>query len=309
MKINFEELYNSLEQEKYNTQKLIKLDNCVLRVYYGLNPNGKLRLSFISKCQTGRVAQTKAIAVVQGTSNDHDNWTCFDLMDTSAKQVFYALCNDLIKIISCCKTEQEAITSMLNRFYAWKKMFKGQSQLSEEKIKGLFGEMYYLLEYMIPKYGVHQAICSWSGIDGLSKDFSINDNWYEIKTISANRSAVKISSITQLSSETEGELCVVKVEKMYQEFSNGKSSLKELFDCIMDNIEDNELVEVFVSKLSNFGYDMSDTMNQHKYRVDNVASYLVKEDFPRIMEGEIKYSEITNVTYELQLPAIEKFKI
>ena len=59
-------------------------------------------------------------------------------------------------------------------------------------IQGLFGEMYFLKNYMIPKFGINSAIFSWSGPEQTSKDFSLENNWFEIKTISAKSSLVKI---------------------------------------------------------------------------------------------------------------------
>ncbi len=48
----------------------------------------------------------------------------------------------------------------------------------------------------------------------MHKDFPYGDSWYEVKTIHRGIPAVKISSIEQLESSTDGELVVFFLEKM-----------------------------------------------------------------------------------------------
>ena len=62
--------------------------------------------------------------------------------------------------------------------------------------------------------GLENALKSWSGQELTHKDFSYGDSWYEVKTIHRGIPAVKISSIEQLESSTDGELVVFFLEKM-----------------------------------------------------------------------------------------------
>lgn len=98
-------------------------------------------------------------------------------------------------------------------------------ELSEEKEQGIYGELYFLYKYMIPKYGVEKSILSWAGPHKFNKDFSIDETWYEIKTSSVNANTIEIRSINQLDSDVDGFLTVVKVEKMSMEYRGELSSI------------------------------------------------------------------------------------
>ena len=65
----------------------------------------------------------------------------------------------------------------------------------------------------------------------------------------------------------------------------------------------------FHSSLMNFlTIDVNDNENNERFRIDSISIYEVGEDFPRILEDDIKYQEIRNVSYEIVLSAIEKFR-
>lgn len=123
-------------------------------------------------------------------------------------------------------------------------MFKKEteSNYSHEVLQGLFGELYFIKHYMLDKYDAKTAIQAWSGAEKRSKDFSVNTEWFEIKTIGANENKVEISSLAQLSSENIGHLVIIRVEAMSDEFNNGESCIGDLLKSIMGQIND-ETVE------------------------------------------------------------------
>lgn len=307
--INIINVFKELRMGKVGVQKKLTVENCELKIFCALATNGNYRLSILTSQPAVSIDSTKALKLIQGIESENAYWTCFELLDNSASNVFYSLCSDLISSTIGCKTEKEAMSCLVNRYYAWSVMFKKSRPMSEEKIKGLFGELYFLNEYMIPKYGINKAISAWSGPDGTSKDFSIDDTWYEVKTISTISQVVKISSLAQLSAENTGYLCVVRTEKMSKEYNDGKCSINDMFNIIMNQIEANEIKEQFVSKLMDYGFDITDDTTNYKLKVDAKWMYLVKEDFPRIVERDVKFEEIGRVTYELILGAIEKFRV
>ena len=63
-----------------------------------------------------------------------------------------------------------------------------------------------LKNIVAPKYGINTAVQAWGGPDMQSKDFTVNETWYEVKTIGANADSIHISSLTQLASEYTGHL-------------------------------------------------------------------------------------------------------
>lgn len=307
--IDFNDLYNSLTEEMAGNQKRLPIDS-VLGVYFGLSPEGHLRLSFASETIASKLESTKMLKVSQGAESDNVYWTCFDLLVIDAKKVFFTFCGNLIEAIIGVTNEQQALLLIKKRYITWKTMFKKEpaETCSIEKQQGLFGELYFLKEYMIEKYGIQNAIQAWSGPDGRSKDFSVDSDWFEIKTIGANAANVHISSLAQLSSDTIGRLIIIRVETMSEEFDNGHCCIGDLFQDILSQVNDETLEGIFLSKISAYGFNMLDNNYMAKYNIKSITKYLVDDKFPRLKENDIIYPEICDVEYSLIVNGLNPYK-
>ncbi len=280
-----------------------------IRAYYGVSKEGFYRISFLSSVSSGITKFTKNIGVTSGSKDSTNFWTCFDLMDDSLLNVFCTFGEDLISSIFGENNEQLALNKLKLRYKTWLALFRrSRSPLSKEKAQGLYGELYFLKNKMIPLYGISDSINSWSGPDSYSKDFSIKDSWYEIKTISNGSPIVKISSIQQLSSDYEGKLVVIKVEEMSDAFSSPSDSIYKICQDVLTQIKDNEVKDTFLTKLSEIGYDFCDELGNKKYNVSSVSNYIVNNQFPILRETDIKSQAVNNVSYDLILKLIDAFK-
>lgn len=308
MKINFEEQFSKLQA---NEDILKKVDtNNEIKIFFGLSKEGKKRLAFQSSNVIEQIESTKIINV--NYYRDSENyWLSFDLEDNKFQNLFYTFCSDMVNSLSGLSDAKNELEYIKNRFYNWKKMFQNVTikELSEEKEQGIFGELYFLYKYMIPKYGVDTSILSWAGPLKFNKDFSINDTWYEIKTSSVSSTNIKITSLSQLDSENEGFLSVVKVEKMSQEFNGNLSSVYNLIQLIMSQIATIKVQDDFLNKLVEYGLGPDNNFGSRQFDVKNVKLYLVNNKFPRLTKNEITYEEIDNVSYLLNLTGIEKYKV
>lgn len=287
----------------------LKVEDCPIGVYYGRSEFGNLRFAFLTENPPIVIESTAHLKVTQWAEGANIYWTCFELLEDYAKPVFYVLCNNLVKAAVGCQSEDIAMAAVKNRFLTWKKLFKNPSaQMTEELYKGLFGELYFLKNYLMAHHDVAAAVNAWSGPDKTAKDFSIASDWYEIKTVSTNSVTVKISSLTQLDAEELGYLVLVKTEKMSNEFDNGECSVEQLIALILNSIADESVKDEFVKKLIQYGYDVNgDNSSYHKYRMAKMNFYGVNDDFPRITAERVPYSEIVRVTYELSISSIEKY--
>ena len=309
MTINFEKIYSSLAEDLSGKQKRLNID-CSIGVFYGLNKDGNFRLSFLSSRAGNKMESTKLIKVHQWKESAEVYWTCFDLVKPEAQRAFYLFCANLIESIVDEKDEYQALLSLKKRYFVWKSLFSKEPKegLSREIVQGLFGELYFMKKVLMEKYDVAKVINSWSGPDLMSKDFSIDDTWYEIKTIGANSTVVKISSLAQLSSENTGHLSVIKVEQMSPEFSNGESSVEELFKSILNDLKDEVVESNFINKITSFGVGLINECFSIKFSVKDICSYLVNDEFPRLTEKDVIRSEICDIKYSLILNAISKYK-
>jgi hypothetical protein len=95
---------------------------------------------------------------------------------------------------------------------------------------------------------------------------------------------------------------------MSEEFNNGMSSIEQLISAIFEQIESEEVRERFISKLEDYGYSTEDEATKLKFEVKQAYNYYVNDKFPRLLETDIKYQEISKLTYELFLNTLEKFK-
>lgn len=308
MTINFEEHFKSLTQQFSGNQKKIPIDAPV-SVFYGLSNEGYLRLSILSLRGGPQIESTKQLRVTQGEESKDVYWTCFDLLSKEAEPVFYSFCSNLLEAIEGASNEAEALNKLKIRYIIWKSLFKKEptGNVPLETVQGLFGELYFMKKYMFGKYGIPASIRAWSGPDALCKDYAIGTDWYEIKTVGANSSCVHINSAAQLSSDSSGHLVIVRAEKMASEFSNGESSILELFESILQAISDETVENIFSSKVASYGINISDSAFLVKFCVRDLSLYAVTNKFPRITLKEVPFPEITNVSYDISIAAIKRF--
>lgn len=306
--IDFESMYGSLTNELSGNQKKLNVHS-VIGVYYGLSKDGNYRIAFLSSSVAPKIESTKMLRVTQGEEAANTYWTCFDLLQHDAKKVFFTFCANLIDAVTDIYDEQKALYALKKRYITWKTMFRRDSanKLSREVLQGLFGELYFMKKYMLDRFGAAVAVQAWSGPDFKSKDYAVDTEWFEVKTVGANTTTVHISSLAQLSSDHDGHLIVVKAEAMSDQFSNGESNIEELFNYIFAQINDETAEGIFLSKLSAFGFDSSDESFMSKFDVKSMTSYKVSGDFPRLTEKDITRPEICDVSYSLIINSLKDY--
>lgn len=302
--------YDSLEKFKKFTEssKYSRVDDIhPLDLMVGLNSFGEKTIQLKSHFKAKNIAGTSCIAVKQTKINGFE-YIQFSLINEGSTALFYIFCNDLIDSSRNIKDVTKGYNFITNRFYLWKKMFVNKiSLLSEEKIKGLIGELIFLKEHSFKKYDYNYALNGWSGTEKTHKDFSYENKWYEIKTISSSSSQIKISSIEQLSSLNDGELVVNKLEKMSNS-SNGislNSLVFEIRDILKESLYD---LDIFFGKLDNYGYSYNEEYDKYVYVLKESNHYLVNDLFPKITRNDLM-DGIINASYEISLSSIESFKI
>ena len=306
--IDFESMYGSLTNELSGNQKKLNIHS-VIGVYYGLSKDGNYRIAFLSSSVAPKIESTKMLRVTQGEEAANTYWTCFDLLQHDAKKVFFTFCANLIDAVTDIYDEQKALYALKKRYITWKTMFRRDSanKLSREVLQGLFGELYFMKKYMLNRFGAAVAVQAWSGPDFKSKDYAVDTEWFEVKTVGANTTTVHISSLAQLSSDHDGHLIVVKAEAMSDQFSNGESSIEELFNYIFAQINDETAEGIFLSKLSAFGFDSSDESFMSKFDVKSMTSYKVSGEFTRLTEKDITRPEICDVSYSLIINSLKDY--
>jgi hypothetical protein len=278
-----------------------------LELLIGLDEKGqksiKLRAEFVPK----QIKGTAAIEVKQYKKESYSTLV-FSLVDNEIASLFYLFCEDIVESTREIKDVNLGYQSLINRFFQWKKLFNTNKKniLTEPEIMGLIGELYFLSTELFDKYGQRGALMGWSGQELTHKDFSYDNDWYEVKTINKSSQTVKISSIEQLCSNTEGSLIVILFEKMSQAF-NGLS-LNSYIKKIYDSIQIDEDKELFLNKVAIQGFSFNDEYDKFVYAYCETKKFLVGDEFPRLTKENIS-SIIVKAQYELSLKDLIKYEL
>jgi len=238
-------------------------------------------------------------------------------------QVFIELKNEnfreqydlwIISLYSKLKTQSnlEELIQQFNieikRFIAF---FMKAKKLSHAKARGFYGELLELKKQFNENENQNEVLNGWHRPAPANHDFDYENYSLEIKTIGRTSSTIKISSEYQLTSFNNKQL-ILKISKidliekslddsigkLYTEIKNSfEGALSVLFEikCAEDTF-----CKYLGPELMPLDYKLTEIEHSY-YNVD-------QEKLPRISSNSLE-SGISNVEYELDLSAIEEFKI
>lgn len=290
-----------------NSWKLVDA-NHPISLYVGKDANGFYAMEYVGDFIINKkIKSSSVISINHYKTPSGEKSIVFSLIDERWMNQFVTFCNDVCKQTEHLqKNSSKGYEAVCNAYFVWQKMFKGQNDiLGESEIKGLIGELLYLKDIIIPKYGQTRSIEAWSGTEKTRKDFSIDNTWYEIKTIDVGKPTVKITSIEQLDSSLDGTLAVFQVEKMAPGFNGvNLNSLTESIITLFTSLQDKD---DFISKLNKAGYFSNSDYDDYVYDIKSLTEYNVNNSFPRLMKNSIPVA-VASASYELLLSEIEKHK-
>lgn len=281
-------------------------ENHRVELYIGHDEQNRPALKFRGHFTPDRMPGTAIIAVQQFRGQDY-NTLIFSLLDSAAETVFLRFCDDIVDLTADIIDATTCYRLIRDRYLLWKRLIVNARRelLSEVQILGLIGELLFLRDYIIPRYGVRDGLYSWSGPELTHKDFSCEEDWYEVKTTTNN--TVKISSLEQLDSNVPGTLVIYSMEKMSTK-SNG-IKLNELVAEVKGLFQQEaELCDAFVDLLADLGYSIRDEYDNYVYQQRDLSFYAVEgEDFPRLARSDVPPAIIKG-TYDLDIPQLLAFK-
>lgn len=298
------EIENKLNEICGNSQYIRVSSEHPLELYLGRNDLGLPTLRFNGEFEPVRVIGNKVLEVKQLKTNQGYS-ILFSYNSKDNLSLFYSFCEDLINQ-TLESNNAGGYVCLVNRFNAWKKLFySGASILNEQQVLGLIGELMFLKDKAFKVFGVNTALNGWSGPEPTHKDFSYENEWFEVKALNNSKGFVTISSLEQLDSNALGHLMVYSFEKMSQNFSGVK--LNALVKEILNLIEYESDKDVFISKIKQAGYEYNDLYDNYVYNFIGVTQYLVENDFPRLRTDDMPKG-IKGVKYDILLSSIEKYK-
>lgn len=243
--------------------------------------------------------------------NHQNNGELFLILNRQSDwELFLSVCKDIILICGSYPNNEKMIIAVENRLKRWQTFLMQNNVVSLSLMiqMGLFAELYFLKNVLIPSRGATEAITAWGGPEADKQDFSFAELAIEIKSYKTSRGPqVTISSSHQLFSNDKP---LFLVAYGLTEAELGKS----IADLIneLDNLFSSESVTViqsFEQKLIEFGYMPGMAYDvMYKFVVDSERGFTVEKDFPRILPHQIP-SEIIAINYTIDLQLCTRFEI
>jgi hypothetical protein len=224
--------------------------------------------------------------------------------------VFYTLVEDVLFYTEGKTKEAEFIEAFFSRLGVWKLFLKnaGPKGMGPDRRRGLFGELFFLDEVLIPNLG-EDALSTWVGPDQASHDIQAGVVGVEIKTSAGTKSQkIHISSERQLDNDGFDHLYVYQLSITARK--NIHPSLNDMVESVREKIRGNgTLVIHFNTMLLRSGYNEihKDLYMNEGYHVEEINIFEVKDGFPRIV-GHDLMPGVGGLKYTVDLSAIEKFK-
>ena len=277
--------------------------NCLLILQHGIPKNSMSRLP-----------KFKGLQVDTHSVDGARHRLMLRLLDGDQREIFHRLCLDIVSAIETAQTEEQAVQRFLNRTWRWHRLLKGVTggRLRPEEQRGLFGELIFLEEHLMPILGTSQAVRSWRGPLGSPRDFEIGRVSVEVKTIqNATTPRVAISSGLQLdSSETDILfLFVAEVSRADDQGPQAKT-ITQLAARIKSKIADGDpsLVDEFEDLLAAAGFDWQEDYSDCFWSYGSERQYRVEEGFPRVTPS-MHPPGVENLRYSVLFAFCEQFRV
>lgn len=253
---------------------------------------------------------SKSINTVCHKRDDGTYYISFQLIENSQEDVFISMCSNLIEYSSDALTEKDSLNKVSIRYKQWRKLMEHRNQaiLSDEKRRGLIGELLYMKSIIEESKSMSEAIAGWVGPDGADQDFVYDGLWREIKTTGLSSDQISIHSLEQLGNRNEvGELHIYRVDSCAPEAKDA-FTLRGLISYFVKMCgSDLVLIESFTNKLNAIGYVDMEIYDNYPYKYFQSDVYDVDETFPRICRNDVR-TEIIRTEYVLSISSIDGWK-
>jgi hypothetical protein len=181
--------------------------------------------------------------------------------------------------------------------------------MSDGYRRGLFAELYFLKNYLLPKFDA-KGLKYWVGPEAGIHDFELGKLAVEVKSTAGNKSTkVKISNERQLDDSGYDKLLLFQVS-----LSVRKNHHPTLVDMVKEVAQllssDHGRMLQYQNLLLMYGYHPmhEEYYVAEGYHVDEENFYHVQEGFPRLI-GEHVPDGVGGIKYSIDLSACTKFKL
>jgi hypothetical protein len=320
---SFEEIWKILEEKTENRSKLGILTRRILPdspfdIYLGFEkPSNRrmiqVRVSKENILNIHSFSRSRGVKLNQTVFlEDQGQFVTIELILTEKQyqDIFTILSEDIVNRCTREKSEREMLHSFISRLEKWQQFLEqyGLEGLSTVAQRGLYGELRFLRDFLIPLIGAEKAVSSWTGPYKTQQDFQTSGIAIEVKT-----GAGKLPQRIQISSEQQLDNSGIDALYLYylslRELNDDGETLPAIIDSIRKICDSYiGITSTFNDLLFHAGY-LEDYRNKYENRgYADRSSYifLVNGDFPRITENQL-ISGVGDVRYSINLSSCMPF--
>ena len=234
---------------------------------------------------------------------DGNTWLALTRKESGSVELFAEMVCDVAGALDAVSAEGEEriLRALLSRVRSWQEfMRRGAEMLSPEAEIGLIGELVVLHEALEANIPSSLALDAWVGpLNGI-QDFEIGSGAIEVKaTLSSQGFPAKIGSLEQLDDSIRRPLFVAGAR--LSQLDSGRN-LPEIVEDVRTGLRGNHEMESILSNLLLAAGYHETHANRYprRFLVETVRVVEVKEDFPRLVPGNIPMG-IRRAMYEIDL--------
>jgi hypothetical protein len=234
------------------------------------------------------------------------------LQDQKYTAVFTSLCTDLIDVLHTYKNDEPAaLGAFFDRLDRWQQFLErvGTQALSPEAQLGLYAELTFLLQDILPGSPSFATLAWWTGPENAHQDFQLPDAAIEVKaTRQISPARIVISSERQL--DGTGITRLLLVHSTWDVRRGGTATLPARIEEIRTKLRDSAWLQVFENRLLSAGY--SDMHWNHysdiTYTLRKEMIFDVRLGFPRLIESSLP-AGVSSVGYSIDLASCRPFEV
>ncbi|MGG3891116.1 PD-(D/E)XK motif protein [Metabacillus fastidiosus] len=285
-------------------------------IYLGLNANTRKRmltvsvpLQFVPNLQD--IPDSKGYTVEFCKSSRGAEYIDITLtvMKFEYMDFFATLAMDLMRSLEKLNNKRFAVKTLIHRLTRWQQFLEREnsSELSEEKQRGLLGELYVIKKKVESGINKKQVAVAWVGPTGANRDFSYKDVEVEVKT-SLYRANEKMKIASELQLDESGLNHLYVYHLTIEKTPSRGWTLPKLVNRVRDLFESEPLFQQQINdKLEEMNYyDMYELSYDTQYTIRKESVFDVMGEFPRVLPSELKKG-VSGCSYNVDLSECEEY--
>lgn len=222
---------------------------------------------------------------------------------------FTRLANDLAAatLAEPTKPGEAAIAELVR----WRRLLSRRPNaiLEDHEVRGLAGELSFLVEEAVPQFGALAAATAWVGPYEAPKDFAFPDVEVEVKATRRQPRTIRISSLEQLTDTGNPLFLWCRPVELEQTQPMAGRSMSSLVNAARRSVaHDSTAAQLVEDALLAAGYRDRPEYDRIQVRLGSARCFSVVAGFPRIQRPAVDPG-VSVGTYEISTSAIAGFEV